>query len=118
MGDRHLKFHESRDNLLAVSLAVGLLALTAVAAYQVSAIIRHPHSAVRAIEALAITVPLFLLLFAATYFLMAQADAGNFNVHSLTRTDSLYSRSPSSPRSASETSARPAKRAALLSWCR
>ena len=75
---------------LAVSLVVGLLALTAVAAYQVSAIIRHPHSAVRAIEALAITVPLFLLLFAATYFLMAQADAGNFNVHSLTRTDSLY----------------------------
>ena len=75
---------------LAVSLVVGLLVLTAIAAYQVRAIIRHRHSAVRAIEALAITVPLFLLLFAATYFLMAQADAGNFNVHSLTRTDSLY----------------------------
>ncbi len=75
---------------LAVSLVVGLLILTAIAAYQVRAIIRHRHSAVRAIEALAITVPLFLLLFAATYFLMAQADAGNFNVHSLTRTDSLY----------------------------
>ena len=44
----------------------------------------------RAIEALAITVPLFLLLFAATYFLMAQANTDNFNVHSLTRTDSLY----------------------------
>ena len=65
-------------------------ALTGIAAYQVRAIIRHRHSAVRAIEALAITVPLFLLLFAATYFLMAQADADNFNVHSLTRTDSLY----------------------------
>ena len=75
---------------LAVSLAVGLAALTAIAAYQVRAIIRHPHSAVRAIEALAVTVPLFLLLFAATYFLMALANADNFNVHSLTRTDSLY----------------------------
>jgi voltage-gated potassium channel len=75
---------------LAVSLAVGLLALTGIAAYQVRAIIRHPHSAVRAIEALAITVPSFLLLFAATYFLMAQAHTDNFNVHSLTRTDSLY----------------------------
>src|SRR6476661_7233932 len=75
---------------LAVSLAVGLLALTGIAAYQVRAIIRHPHSAVRAIEALAITVPLFLLLFAATYFLMAQANINNFNVHSLSRTDSLY----------------------------
>jgi hypothetical protein len=75
---------------LAVSLAVGLAALTAIAAYQVRAIIRHRHSAVRAIEALAITVPLFLLLFAATYFMMAQADTDNFNVHALTRTDSLY----------------------------
>ena len=36
------------------------------------------------------TVPLFLLLFAANYFLMAQADLGNFNVDSLTRTDALY----------------------------
>jgi len=75
---------------LAVTLAVGLLALTAVVAYQVRAIIRHPHSAVRAIEALAITVPVFLLLFAATYFMMEQANADNFNVDSLTRTDSLY----------------------------
>ena len=75
---------------LAVSLVVGLVALAGISAYQVRAIIRHPHSAVRAIEALAVTVPLFLLLFAATYFLMAQANTDNFNVHSLTRTDSLY----------------------------
>jgi voltage-gated potassium channel len=75
---------------LGVTLAAGLLALTAVVAYQVRAIIRHPHSAVRAIEALAITVPVFLLLFAATYFMMEQASADNFNVDSLTRTDSLY----------------------------
>jgi len=59
-------------------------------AYQVRAIIRHPHSAVCAIEALAITVPVFLLLFAAAYFMMEQANPGNFNVDSLTRTDSLY----------------------------
>ena len=78
------------SGVLAVSLAVGLLILTGIAAYQVRAIIRHRHSAVRAIEALAITVPLFLLLFAATYFLMAQANTGNFNVHALSRTDSLY----------------------------
>ena len=75
---------------LGIALAAGLLALTAVVAYQVRAIIRHPHSAVRAIEALAITVPVFLLLFAATYFMMEQANADNFNVDSLTRTDSLY----------------------------
>ena len=82
------------DNLagisLGVALAVGLLALTAVVAYQVRAIIRHPHSAVRAIEALAATVPVFLVLFAATYFMMEQSNPGNFNIDSLTRTDSLY----------------------------
>ena len=81
------------DNLagisLAVALAVGLLALTAVVAYQVRAIIRHPHSAVRAVEALAVTVPVFLLLFAATYFIMEQSNPDNFNI-ALTRTDSLY----------------------------
>ena len=59
------------DNLAGVSLGValvaGLLALTAVVAYQVRAIIRHRHSAVRAVEALAITVPVFLLLFAAAH---------------------------------------------------
>jgi cell division GTPase FtsZ len=35
-------------------------------------------------------VPAFLLLFAATYFIMEQANSENFNVDSLTRTDSLY----------------------------
>lgn len=75
---------------LALSLAAGLLALTALIAYQVRAIIRHRHSAVRAVEALAITVPVFLLLFAATYFVMEQSNADNFNVDTLTRTDSLY----------------------------
>ena len=40
-------------------------------------------------RALAITVPLFLLLFVADRFLMAQADAGNFERASLTRTGSL-----------------------------
>jgi hypothetical protein len=75
---------------LGVSLALWLVVLAAVVAYQVRAIIRHPHSAVRAIEALAITVPLFLVLFAATYFLLAQAGTDNFTVDSLTRTDALY----------------------------
>ena len=81
------------DNLsgvpLGLTLAVGLLVLAAVASYQVKAIIRSRHPAVKAVEALAGIAPLFLLLFAAVYFLMAEADAGNFN-ETLNRTDSLY----------------------------
>ena len=68
----------------------GLLVFAAMAAYQLGAIIKARYPAIRAIEALAATAPLFLLLFAATYFVMAQADLSNFNVHSLTRTDALY----------------------------
>jgi voltage-gated potassium channel len=75
---------------LGVTLAAGLLVLVAMSAYQVRAIIKARYPAIRAIEALAATAPLFLVLFAAIYFLMAQADLNDFNVHSLTRTDALY----------------------------
>jgi voltage-gated potassium channel len=73
-----------------VVLTVGMLVLVAVSTYQVRAIIRSPHPGVRAVEALATTAPLFLLLFAATYFVMAHANGGNFSAHPLTRTDTLY----------------------------
>jgi hypothetical protein len=43
----------------------------------------------RAIEALATSVPLFLLLFASAYVVMAKLSAGNFS-QPLTRTDALY----------------------------
>src|SRR6478735_1514146 len=75
---------------LGVSLAAGLLALAAMAAYQVQAIITARYPGIRPIEALATTAPLFLLLFAATYVQMARADPSNFNMYPLTRTDSLY----------------------------
>ena len=42
-------------------LALGLLALTAVAAIQVRAVIRSRYPALQAVEALAATAPLFLL---------------------------------------------------------
>ena len=58
--------------------------------YQVRAVTRSRHPGVRAVQALATTAPLFLLLFAATYFVMAAGDADAFNTHVLTRTDSLY----------------------------
>ncbi|AVZ77616.1 two pore domain potassium channel family protein [Streptomyces lunaelactis] len=53
------------------------------------AIIGSEHPPLRAIEALATAVPLFLLLFAAAYFLMAWEQASSFN-EQLSRTDALY----------------------------
>ena len=74
---------------LGVLLAIGLVILLSVAAWQVRTIIGARHPTVRAIGALATTVPLFLLLFATTYFLMARTTPASFSDH-LTRTDALY----------------------------
>ena len=75
---------------LGVSLAVGMLALTAVVSYEARSIARSRYPTIRAIRALAITAPLFLVLFAASYFLMGNSDPDNFNADSLTRTDAMY----------------------------
>jgi len=73
-----------------LTLAGGLLILLAVTAWQLHAIIRARYPALRAVEALATTVPLFLLLFASAYFTMARISPANFSAHFLTRTDALY----------------------------
>ena len=70
-------------------LAFGLLALVGLVAFQVRSIIRARHPALRAVGALATSVPLFLLLFAATYFVLGGISEANFN-EPLTRTDALY----------------------------
>jgi voltage-gated potassium channel len=72
-----------------VGLIVGLTVLAGVSVWQVRAILRSAYPTLRAIEALAVVVPLFLLAFALTYFLMAQASAASFT-QPLSRTDSLY----------------------------
>lgn len=71
-------------------LVVGLALIAAVTAWQIRTILKSRHPGLRAIEALAVTVPLFLLFFASTYFLMSGAGSGNFSQASLSRTDSLY----------------------------
>jgi len=70
-------------------LAVGLVVLLAVATWQLHLVLRSSYPGVRAGEALATTVALFLLLFAAVYFVMERATPASFS-HHLTRTDSLY----------------------------
>jgi voltage-gated potassium channel len=73
-----------------LTLVAGMLILLAAAVWQVRAIIRARYPALRAVEALAVIVPLFLLLFASAYFTMAGTNPANFHPHSLTRTDALY----------------------------
>jgi len=70
-------------------LAVGLLALAGLVAFQVRSILRATFPALRAVGALATSVPLFLLLFAGTYYVMGGISQANFS-EPLTRTDALY----------------------------
>lgn len=75
---------------VALSLSVGLVILVFVVVFQVRSIIQSQYPVLRAVEALAVSAPLFLLMFASAYFILAQDAATNFNPHQLTRTDSLY----------------------------
>jgi hypothetical protein len=70
-------------------LAVALAVLSLVTVLQVRAILRSPLPALKAIEALAVSIPLLLLSFASAYFLTSQADPQTFS-QSLTRTRALY----------------------------
>ncbi|MFI1970474.1 potassium channel family protein [Streptomyces cinnamoneus] len=73
----------------AVSLVLGLIGVLALFLWQIRSISRSTRPRLRAVETLATIVPLFLLLFAATYYLLEQAKAGSFN-EPLSRTGSLY----------------------------
>ena len=63
--------------------------LTAIIVWQVRQIIRSDHPIGRAVEALAFSVPLYMLLFATTYFLMARSNPDAFG-GPLSRTDAMY----------------------------
>lgn len=74
---------------LVVALLLGIVLLVATVSWQVRAIVRAAHPAIRATQALATTVALFLLVFAASYFVLGFQDPATFS-EPLTRTDALY----------------------------
>ena len=75
--------------IAATILIIGLVALIALVIFQVRSIIRARFPGLRAVEALATSLPLFLLLYSATYVVMAAVSASNFG-EKLTHTDALY----------------------------
>lgn len=75
--------------IAATILIIGLVAFIALVVFQVRLIIRARFPGLRAVEALATSLPLFLLLFSATYVVMAAVSASNFG-EKLTHTDALY----------------------------
>jgi voltage-gated potassium channel len=73
----------------AVVLSVGLVVFIALVAVQARSILRSPFPRLRAVEALATSIPLFLLLFASFYYVLARHSSDAFT-EPLTRTNALY----------------------------
>jgi hypothetical protein len=72
-----------------VVLAVGLLLFAVAITWQVQAILRAEYPALRAIEALGAAIPLFLIVFASAYLLLADGQVGAFS-EPLDKTAALY----------------------------
>jgi hypothetical protein len=75
---------------LGVSLTVACALLVGIGVWQIRAITASDHPRLRGIEALAVTVPLYILVFAGAYYAMALQDPANFDATGLTRVDTLY----------------------------
>jgi voltage-gated potassium channel len=73
----------------ALELIFGLAALGALLAWQIVAILRSPYPGVQAVATLTMIVPLFLILFSTTYYVMSDADPSHFS-EPLTRLDAVY----------------------------
>ncbi|GGP47069.1 potassium channel family protein [Streptomyces abikoensis] len=73
----------------AVTLVLGLAALLLLFVRQLRSISASSRPRLRAVETLATTVPLFLLIFATTYYLLERNVPGSFSEH-LDRTGALY----------------------------
>jgi hypothetical protein len=70
-------------------LMVGLIALTVLVIWQVRAVMTAPKPRLRAVESLATSIPLYIVLFAGSYAMMSARDPGAFT-EPLDHTDALY----------------------------
>lgn len=73
----------------ATRLFIGMLAFAVLVGWQVRAVLRSNYPGLRTLEALAAAIPLFLLVFASAYLLVADLEPGSFS-EQMSKTDSLY----------------------------
>ena len=70
-------------------LVLGAIAIVVIIGAQLWQIGRSDYPTLRAVEALGLTIPLYVLIFATTYYLMNRAHTGSFGVP-LSKTDTMY----------------------------
>jgi hypothetical protein len=84
-----LPLDKSFDRGTVLTLLAGLLGFALLVAWQIRSILRSRAPALRAVESLALSIPLFLVVFAAVYSVLGTSDPDAFS-EPLSRTDSLY----------------------------
>lgn len=72
-----------------VALIVGVVLVMVLIVWETRVILRSRHPTLQGIQALALIVPLFLLVFANVYYVLQYNQAASFSAP-LTRTDALY----------------------------
>ncbi len=72
-----------------ITLVVGVLLVAALIVWESRVILRARHPTLQGIQALALAVPLFLLVFANVYYVLEHNLAGSFTAP-MTRTDAMY----------------------------
>jgi voltage-gated potassium channel len=77
------------DARAVIQLIIGLVVLAGILAWQVRAIIRSEFPRARLLQSLSVAVPFYLVIFAATYHLIAESGSDDF-AEPLSRTDALY----------------------------
>jgi hypothetical protein len=65
------------EGAVAAELALWLLGFFVVVGWQIVAVGRSPYPRLRAIEAVAVSLPLLILMFASAYFVTGRVDAGS-----------------------------------------
>ena len=74
-----LPLDQRSHTYLFIEFACGIVLLVALVSWQVRAIVRAKYPGIRATQALATAVPLFLLVFASTYFVLSFDDPATFS---------------------------------------
>jgi len=75
--------------LAGTGLLLTLIVFVVIAVAQVKSVVRSPYPAMRALEVLAVLIPVFIVLFSGYYYVVARQSPSSFNV-ALSRTDAVY----------------------------
>jgi voltage-gated potassium channel len=77
------------DGAAVVQLCLALLAYAGIVVWQIIAVVRSSYPRLRGIEAVAVSFPLLIFLFASIYVVMEHANPGSFS-EPISRVDAIY----------------------------